>query len=50
MEFQNDDVSAIWKVYGEGRIKAFEEAYAKFGAKMFSFASFFRQKDFFKLC
>ncbi|MBQ9694310.1 MAG: glycosyltransferase [Kiritimatiellae bacterium] len=50
MEFQGEDVSLLWKLSGQARIDAFEAAYAQFGARLFSFPSFFRQKDFFKLC
>lgn len=41
MKFKDEDVSAIWKLYGEERVKAFEAAYEQFGPRMFAFKSFY---------
>lgn len=50
MEFQGEDVSLLWKLSGQARVDAFEAAYAQYGSRMFAFPSFFKVKDWAKLC
>lgn len=50
MEFQGEDVSLLWKLSRQARVDAFEAAYAQYGSRMFAFPSFFKVKDWAKLC